>query len=110
MVKVVNIFKAAGLWVGTIFLLYGADDVERQVATQYYSGFGTALAPSRSAESGAVTYGGKEFHGEFSQPHSFMSSLESKIGGQTGKQNVPLKYGGTGRFKTPVTERGGGYG
>jgi len=59
MVKVVNIFKAAGLWVGAIFLLYGADDVERQVATQYYGGFGTALAPSRSAEGGARKYGGK---------------------------------------------------
>ena len=28
MVKVVNIFKAAGLWVGTIFLLYGRTNVE----------------------------------------------------------------------------------
>ena len=59
MVKVVNIFKAAGLWVGTIFLLYGATDVERQVATQYYGGFGTALAPSRSAEGGKRKYGGQ---------------------------------------------------
>ena len=71
MVKVVNIFKAAGLWVGTIFLLYGATDVERQVATQYYGGFGTALAPSRSAEAGTVIYGKETGSRSLSQPGGF---------------------------------------
>ena len=71
MVKVVNIFKAAGLWVGTIFLLYGATDVERQVATQYYSGFGTALAPSRSAEAGEAKYGELRSSRSLSQPGGY---------------------------------------
>ena len=57
MVKIVNLFKAAGLWVGTIFLLYGTQDVDRTVA-QAYGGYymhkgvsyqkGGALAPTRS--------------------------------------------------------------
>ena len=59
MVKVANLFKAAGLWVGTIFLLYGPDSVEHQVARQYYYGGGTAQAPSRSAEGGKTKYGGE---------------------------------------------------
>ena len=54
MVKVVNIFKAAGLWVGTIFLLYGMDDVE----SAYTKDWGTrAAAVSRSPEGGKVLYG-----------------------------------------------------
>ena len=57
MVKVVNIFKAAGLWVGTIFLLYGRESVDRQVAMAYYTGYGTALAPSREPEGGKKIYG-----------------------------------------------------
>ena len=52
MVKIVNIFKAAGLWVGTIFLLYGTQSVDKTVA-QSYRGYG-AYAPSRS-EGGART-------------------------------------------------------
>ena len=46
MVKIVNIFKAAGLWVGTIFLLYGNKPVATSAALGY-KGYG-ALAPSRS--------------------------------------------------------------
>ena len=46
MVKIVNVFKAAGLWVGTIFLLYGTQSVDKTVA-QAYKGYG-ALAVSRS--------------------------------------------------------------
>ena len=57
MVKVVNIFKAAGLWVGTIFLLYGTKNVDSTVATAWYYGGGTALAPSRSPEQGGKIYG-----------------------------------------------------
>ena len=57
MVKVVNIFKAAGLWVGTIFLLYGTKNVDSTVASAYYYGGGTALAPSRSPEQGGKIYG-----------------------------------------------------
>ena len=54
MVKVVNIFKAAGLWVGTIFLLYGMDDVE----VAYTKDWGhRAAAVSRSPEGGKVIYG-----------------------------------------------------
>lgn len=102
MVKVVNIFKAAGVWVGAIFLLYGNREVSSTVARAYYSGGGTALAPSRSAEQGSVQYGGTEFEKSQSFGHDFMSPLEIKIGGQTGRK--------TGRLKTPVTERGGGYG
>ena len=46
MVKIANIFKAAGVWVGTIFLLYGTQSVDKTVA-QAYKGYG-ALAPTRS--------------------------------------------------------------
>ena len=46
MVKIVNIFKAAGLWVGTIFLLYGNKPVTTSAALGY-TGYG-ALARSRS--------------------------------------------------------------
>ena len=46
MVKIVNIFKAAGLWVGTIFLLYGNRSVASSAALSY-QGRG-ALAVSRS--------------------------------------------------------------
>ena len=54
MVKVVNIFKAAGLWVGTIFLLYGMDDVE----VAYTKDWGKrSAAVSRSPEGGKVIYG-----------------------------------------------------
>ena len=54
MVKVVNIFKAAGLWVGTIFLLYDMDDVE----VAYTKDWGPrAAAVSRSPEGGKVIYG-----------------------------------------------------
>ena len=67
MVKVANIFKAAGLWVGTIFLLYGADSVEHQVATAYYPG-GGSLAVSRSPESGKVIYGSERGDRSFAQP------------------------------------------
>ena len=59
MVKIVNIFKAAGLWVGTIFLLYGTQSVDKTVAQayqgygmQYSKGYG-ALAPTRSPETGS---------------------------------------------------------
>ena len=54
MVKIVNIFKAAGLWVGTIFLLYGNKPVATSAALihsgygkTYRKGYG-ALAVSRS--------------------------------------------------------------
>ena len=50
MVKIVNIFKAAGLWVGTIFLLYGNKPVATSAALGY-TGYG-ALAPSRSEGGG----------------------------------------------------------
>ena len=50
MVKIVNIFKAAGVWVGTIFLLYGTQSVDKTVA-QAYKGYG-ALAVSRSGDIG----------------------------------------------------------
>ena len=54
MVKVVNIFKAAGLWVGTIFLLYGRTNVE----TAYTRDWGyRSAAVSRSPEQGGKTYG-----------------------------------------------------
>ena len=54
MVKVVNIFKAAGLWVGTIFLLYGRTNVE----TAYTRDWGyRSAAVSRSPEGGQVVYG-----------------------------------------------------
>ena len=53
MVKIVNIFKAAGLWVGTIFLLYGTQSVDKTVA-QSYQGYG-ALAVSRSEGGGRET-------------------------------------------------------
>ena len=46
MVKIVNIFKAAGLWVGTIFLLYGNKPVASSAALGYTGRY--ALAPSRS--------------------------------------------------------------
>ena len=49
MVRIVNIFKAAGLWVGTIFLLYGNQEVSSRAALSY-TGYG-ALAPTRSPES-----------------------------------------------------------
>ena len=45
-----NIFKAAGVWVGAIFLLYGNQEVSTQTAL-LYSGVRYALAPSRSPES-----------------------------------------------------------
>ena len=57
MVKIVNIFKAAGLWVGTIFLLYGTKEVPKGFAGSY-GRRETALAVSRSAEQGGVKYGG----------------------------------------------------
>jgi len=97
MVKIVNIFKAAGLWVGTIFLLYGNKPVSSSAALGY-TGYG-ALAPSRSPMGG----GGQQR--ELSFPHHWQSPLETKIGGQVG-------HGGkdkSGRFKTPVMERGGGF-
>ena len=50
MVRIVNIFKAAGVWVGAIFLLYGNKEVSTQTAL-LYSGERYALAPSRSPES-----------------------------------------------------------
>ena len=54
MVKVVNIFKAAGLWVGTIFLLYGTTNVE----SAYVLDWGKrSAAVSRSPEGGKVIYG-----------------------------------------------------
>ena len=53
MVKIVNVFKAAGLWVGTIFLLYGTQSVDKTVA-QAYKGYG-ALAVSRSEGYGRET-------------------------------------------------------
>ena len=58
MVKIVNIFKAAGLWVGTVFLLYGNKPVASSAARSYVGyggqsgqipGYG-ALAPTRSPE------------------------------------------------------------
>ena len=45
-----NIFKAAGVWVGAIFLLYGNKEVSTQTAL-LYSGERYALAPTRSPES-----------------------------------------------------------
>ena len=53
MVKIVNIFKAAGVWVGTIFLLYGTQSVDKTVA-QAYKGYG-AFAVSRSEGHGRET-------------------------------------------------------
>ena len=54
MVKVVNIFKAAGLWVGTIFLLYGRTNVE----SAYIQDWGhRSAAVSRSPEGGKAIYG-----------------------------------------------------
>ena len=53
MVKIVNLFKAAGVWVGTIFLLYGTQSVDKTVA-QSYQGYG-ALAVSRSEGHGRET-------------------------------------------------------
>ena len=52
MVKIVNIFKAAGLWVGTIFLLYGNKPVSSSAARSY-TGYG-ALAPSRDSRGNLV--------------------------------------------------------
>ena len=107
MVKVVNIFKAAGLWVGTIFLLYGVDDVERQVATQYYGGFGTALAPSRSAEAGEVIYGKSTRDTSFGhggmQMQADIGSIQSHSEPYGGGQAVQKRY-----KSAPVTG-GGGY-
>ena len=63
MVKIVNIMKAASVWVAAIFMLYGNRDVE---STARRTGrFQSALAVSRSPEGGAKgvkVYGGKEFH------------------------------------------------
>ena len=50
MVRIVNIFKAAGVWVGAIFLLYGNQEVSSQTA-MIYTGDREALAPTRSPES-----------------------------------------------------------
>ena len=64
MVKIVNIMKAASIWVAAIFMLYGNRDVER---TARRTGGRFALAVSRSPEGGAKgvkVYGGKEFHQE----------------------------------------------
>ena len=68
MVKVVNLFKAAGLWVGTIFLLYGVDDVEHQY-TKDWGARGAAV--SRSPEQGGVLYGKEQGSRSLSQPGGF---------------------------------------
>ena len=47
MVQMANIFKAAGVWVGAIFLLYGNQEVSSQTAL-IYTGAREALAPTRS--------------------------------------------------------------
>ena len=63
MVKIVNIMKAASVWVAAIFMLYGNRDVER--SARRTGRFQGALAVSRSPEGGAKgvkVYGGKEFH------------------------------------------------
>ena len=44
MVKIVNIFKAAGLWVGTVFLLYGNRGVASTAARSYQGRGGLGLA------------------------------------------------------------------
>ena len=50
MIKIVNLFKAVGVWFGTIFLLYGTQSVDKTVA-QSYIGRGS-LAVSRSEDIG----------------------------------------------------------
>ena len=105
MVKIVNIFKAAGLWVGTIFLLYGNRSVASSTARGYEGH--SAYAPSRSVEVGGKYVASRSLTG----PPTYMSPLEIKIGGQLGHGGrEELGAGKLGRFKTPVTERGGGYG
>ena len=76
MVKIVNIFKAAGLWVGTVFLLYGNRSVASSTARGYEGH--SAYAPSRSVEVGGKYVASRSLTG----PPTYMSPLEIKIGGQ----------------------------
>ena len=97
MVKVVNIFKAAGLWVGTIFLLYGMDDVE----VAYTKDWGPrSAAVSRSPEGGKVIYG-KDV-GDRSNPREhFGMEMQRDIGSL--QQRSEAHGGGTAvgkRFKS----------
>ena len=103
MVKVVNIFKAAGLWVGTIFLLYGAGDVERQVATAFYGAGSTALAPSRSAEAGEVTYGKSTRDTSFGRGGMGIGSIKSHSEPYGGGSAVQKRY-----KSAPTSLTGGG--
>ena len=111
MVKIVNLFKAAGVWVGTIFLLYGTQDVDRTVA-QAYGGYGGTYKKGRGGLAPTRSVYQSEIRGlqspELSLPHHWQSDLETRIGGQVGHGG--LVGDKSGRFRTPVTERGGGYG
>ena len=82
MVKIVNIMKAASVWVAAIFMLYGNRDVE---STARRTGrFQGALAVSRSPEGGAKgvkVYGGKEFHKarDFRDPPQMSLNSEHRV-------------------------------
>ena len=79
MVKIVNVFKAAGLWVGTIFLLYGTQSVDKTVA-QAYKGYGSTY----STGYGALAVSRSEGHGrETSRMYSQMAPSVG-FGGDTG--------------------------
>ena len=59
MVKIVNVFKAAGLWVGTIFLLYGTQSVDKTVA-QAYKGYGSTYSTGYGALAVSRSEGGRD--------------------------------------------------
>ena len=92
MVKIVNIFKAAGVWVGAIFLLYGNREVASTVARAHYGGFGTALAPTRSPERGEVVYG-QEHAGSLSFSRGGMEMQQDV--GSLRTRSAPVRGGGT---------------
>ena len=79
MVKIVNLFKAAGLWVGTIFLLYGTQDVDRTVA-QSYGGYGRTYSTGYGGQAPTRSEGGGRGH---SRMYSQMAPSVG-FGGDTG--------------------------
>ena len=93
MVKIVNIFKAAGVWFATIWALYGNKDVKTASVPRWSQ----ALAVSRSPEGGEQTYG--------------MERVSLSHGGaQMGRTPSPVHRGGGGTvsYSTGQSLGGGG--
>ena len=112
MVKIVNIMKAASVWVAAIFMLYGNRDVERSASRT--GRFQSALAVSRSPEGGGKgvkVYGGKEFHKARDFPRG-ISPAEDVVELRT--QSLPTfgvtrKPTRTTYLSAPAKLHGGGY-